>query len=148
MPDAIIIQGEYSTIRHVPSRKVAQVIVEIPQERMAEWMELFGSPGAGTQVAIARLADPKSSVNSDPKADKGKKNWHQLPPAQQAGIRCNEPAFWHFADVRNADEAAAWVRDQCQIASRSELRPGSKAAQRWAEIDANFMQFERTRPAA
>ena len=148
MTDAIIIQGEYSTIRHVPSRKVAQVIVEIPQERMAEWMELFGSPGAGTQVAIARLADPKASVNASPKADKGRKNWAQLPAAQQAGIRCNEPEFWRFADVQNADEAAAWVREQCQIASRSELKPGSKAAYRWEQIDMDFMQFERTRPAA
>lgn len=50
--------------------------------------------------------------------------------AKLAGIFCQQPEFWEFADhSRNAAEAAEWIRFVCGISSRAELDHNDIAAQ-------------------
>ncbi len=65
-----------------------------------------------------------------------RQRFDDLPPAQQAGILCNDPRFQKFAASRCGmpdrqfctSAAAQYLRDCCQIDSRKQLTT-SKAAQ-------------------
>jgi len=74
----------------------------------------------------------------------------ELLPAQQAGILCGEARFWLFLFERRGelvidrDQAARAVRALCEVSSRSELIPGSKAAAVWADIVSEYQWWIRT----
>lgn len=76
-------------------------------------------------------------------------------PAQQAGIRCEEPAFAAFlrecyADAYNEtagpanefERAAQCVRLICGVDSRAHIKPGTGAAASWMMIDADFRAWK------
>lgn len=64
-----------------------------------------------------------------------RQRFDDMPPAQQAGIICNDERFQKFAAVRcgfpdqsfSASASAQYLRDCCQISSRSELNDSEKA---------------------
>lgn len=72
--------------------------------------------------------------------------FNDLPPAQQAGIICNDPRFQKFAAMRsgfpnqqfNATAAAEYLRTICQIASRSQLNSSSPAQSRLQSLRTEF----------
>jgi len=118
--------GTYHNLRPVIGRKLVQVVVEIPIERMADFVSAFGAPSPDTWIALARMdvkgkaeerptqsiyqgaeqlrrlyqkpASEAANQSVMPLADarKHRRTWDQLTPAQQAGIRCNEEAFIRF----------------------------------------------------
>lgn len=53
--------------------------------------------------------------------------------ARLAGMLCGKAAFQQFAGVTSADDAAAWIRQQCEVESRRELDTDDQAAQRFHE---------------
>jgi hypothetical protein len=69
-----------------------------------------------------------------------------LPPAQQAGILCNDPQFQRFAALRcgapdlefGASAAAQYLRDACQIDSRAKLQCDRDAATRFQNLRTEF----------
>ena len=77
-------------------------------------------------------------------AGKPSRRWADVPPAEQAGIRCAEPGFrdwiWdkHHMPVATAEVAAAWVRTECCVASRAELNTNHKARVIWHQLDAEY----------
>jgi hypothetical protein len=66
------------------------------------------------------------------------KKWDDLPPSQQAAIRCGEPDFQDFADAANAEEAREYICRVCQIQSRKELDTNPRAAMLWREIEDDY----------
>lgn len=68
--------------------------------------------------------------------------------AQQAGIVCNETAFWLFLSASfpaelamvYVDQAAAadFVREHCGVTSRSELDTNANAGQIWDDLKARY----------
>src|ERR1019366_715702 len=101
------IDGDFADVRSVKTRSVIQMIIEIPIERGEELIRMFGfpQPGKPVRVAVARLnlkpelevvPDTREPVSGGNKTGAGGRSWSDLSPAQQAGIRCNEPAFWKF----------------------------------------------------
>jgi hypothetical protein len=141
MADRAVIQGNYADLKFIKGRKCAQIIIEIPTERAAEFIKLFGAPDPAAEcpVAIARLT---STVPADEPA-KPKKRWDELPPSQQAAIRCNEPEFQEFLGVPSADDAAAEIRRLCGVASRSQIIDGKPSAAYWRKIDNQFVIHKR-----
>lgn len=69
-----------------------------------------------------------------------------MPPAQQAGILCNDPRFCAFAATRagidtdqiTPEGAAAWLRRECSIASRRHLNHNQTAAHTFQAIRTEF----------
>jgi hypothetical protein len=49
---------------------------------------------------------------------KERKRWDELPPAQQAAIRCGEPAFWRFLGT-HADAPPAPLIDSAEAADQT-----------------------------
>ena len=149
MKDAVF-AGDYVDLKFIKSRKCAQIYIEIPIERAAEFVAAFGapSPATGVPVAIARL-NPDKPAPAPPPPDKERKSWNELSPSAQAAIRCNEPGFWKFLVDRSGyscgstDEAAKIVRHLCGVTSRSNLNTDQEAHRIWRETDIAYSNWQR-----
>lgn len=133
------IRATFSDFRTVKSRKVAQLVMEVPIEEADAALRTLGGvprPDIERWVGIAPItAQPR---------EKQSRRWEDLTNAQQAGIRCNEGAFQKWLSVSDADEAAAQVREQCAVDSRAELDTDADAARRWHDMDADYEAWLRT----
>ncbi len=131
----------------IKTRATVQLVFEIPIEQAdAAYQALGGMPIAAKEVwcGIARLnsspavsqaeKQPGSAqppVPTEPvRADKERRAFSELAPAQQAGILCNEPAFSAFLIERFRKQwnhagcnAAGTVRDMCKVDSRADIKP-------------------------
>lgn len=132
--------GDYVDLRFVKSRKVAQVVVELPIEQAAAFVAAFGAPNpsTGVPVALARLAPAQ-----DQQPAKERRKFMDLPPAQQAAMRCNEPEFQTFLKVSTADDAAREVRRLCGVETRAELNSDERAARRWGTMEGDYFAWQR-----
>lgn len=99
----------------------------------------------------APVAAPAPASAPEPPAER--RPFKNLLPAQQAGIACNELRFRRYlVDERMApqtvlddpEEAAIAVRHLCGVDSRRDLKPGTAAARKWAEIHTDFQMWMRT----
>ncbi len=140
-----IMDADYCDLRFVRGRKVVQIVLEIPIEAGAEFIEIFGTPlpDRNVPVAIARLVGKEASHDNlkDQLVESvtQTKPWSDLSRTQQAGITCNEKGFWtflretypEFYQISNAADAATAVRAICCVISRSEFNEDPDAARRW-----------------
>ena len=96
---------------------------------------------------------PTSQLDTQPQPDTdkpagAKRDWRDVQPAAQAGIRCSEAPFWAFLNetrnyqVSNPQDAAEAVREICGVKSRVEL--GTKHAARvlWHQLDEEFLAWK------
>lgn len=97
-------------------------------------------------VESARVGGPVKKTAAD---FKDRKRWDELPPSQQAAIRCGEPEFQRFCDensvfaITNEAGAARHVRNYCRVDSRSSLNDNPEAAARWRALDNEFWAWQR-----
>lgn len=158
--------GSYADLRFVKGRKVCQVVVELPIEEGQRFVAAFGAPNPAAEVPVIvsrfvppaergpeteknRRSDVEEHVEkASPSAPKRK--WEELWPSQQAGIRCNEPAFWRFLaewgripPVNDPVTAAEAVRAECQVASRVELDHPGPRQNTWYRLDAEYRAWLR-----
>lgn len=120
--------GCYSDLRFIKSRKVAQVVIELPIEQANRFLQAFGAPDPSkeTWVAIARLNHAPESDNSNDatelhEPEKPRRQWEHLRPSARAAMLCDQDAFLAFLKVRNKVEADAKIKAHCGIGSKREL---------------------------
>jgi hypothetical protein len=101
----------------------------------------------GSSITEEGAQEPAQESNPSVRA---RKSWRDMPAAAQAAIRCNEVAFQKFLQERfngawqlmnlgtDAERAAEVVRFKCDVQSRRDIRPGTKAFDKWYELDAAF----------
>ena len=135
MADAI--PATFSKFQQVSGRKVLQLVFEVPIEQAKEAFDLLGYPVPGTEswVAIAPL-------RHQPEV-KPRKQFHELPLPQQAGIKCSDVTFHDYLEDMGpvpfegqdrVEWAAQNIREMCGIQSRSELATNPEAADKWRNI--------------
>lgn len=118
--------------------------------------------GSRYMLALVEIGDDEQPKAAPAKETAPKsKTWHELKASQQAGIRCNEPAFQKFLNegvriggdakslprawskpVSNVDEAAEAVRHLCAVNSRADLDKG--AGSRWSELEGQYYVWQQT----
>jgi hypothetical protein len=133
-------QADYCDLKIIKTRKVIQVVLEIPQEAGDAFIAAFGLPRSdkNVPVAIARLNPGEVAWVKE------RKPGGEL--ARRAGIVCGEKAFWKFLDdtpqvpngVINADGAADELRSLCGIRSRAELDHNPEAAAKFNNLMAEY----------
>lgn len=136
------LQATYADIKTVKTRGVCQIVLEMPIEGMSDAIALLGAPVPGNEVwvAIARLRSGAPAVDQIQVPKKGTL-------AQQAGILCNEPAFWRFLaeetglTVISAEMAAAEVRRICGVESRATLDRDDEAGRRFRNLKADYQNW-------
>jgi hypothetical protein len=139
----------YADWKLIKTRSVIQVIMEIPiHDADAAYRVLGGMPAPASErwFGIAALATghakPQPVVDKPPAG--AKRDWRDIPPAQQAGIRCDEPAFVAFLkeeradDWHEANDATKCVRLICGVSSRSELATNQAARVIWHQLDTQY----------
>jgi hypothetical protein len=134
------IQATFSDVKLIRSRKVCQIILEIPLEQADAALSTLGGipqPHSERWVALARL----NGHAPEPKSDKEKQRWENLKLSMQAGIRCEEKAFQRFLGVELAVNAADEVRQICGVDSRSGLNDNPAAAERWRDLDRSYQAW-------
>ena len=157
------IMGSLVDARNVATHKCLRLVIDVPAEQAEHIIKVLGWP---TQVnpipvAVARLNTelPPTSSNGDvalspsPGTDGRKpgtqsKSWSSMSPAQQAGIRCNEPPFHLFlaeryaVNIRGSIDAVAFVRAHCRVASRADMNADHSAALLWRQLDSEFSTWK------
>lgn len=98
-------------------------------------------PGTRYVLALVEIGDDEAPVVRPP-AEKPKRQWDDLLPSQQAGIRCGEPRFAEFIDALGND-AADVLRDRLNIRSRAELDTNPRAAAAWRKLDQQYQTWLR-----
>jgi hypothetical protein len=146
MSNPAVTQGTFADFKLVKTRSVCQVVIEIPIAEADKALDALGGlprPESERWIALARL-----NVTSI-KPQKERQAWDSLKLAQQAGIRCGEPAFQRYLSEHHIDNcpdertAVAYVHGYCGIDSRSGLNDNPKAAAKWVELDTQFQLWMR-----
>jgi hypothetical protein len=76
--------------------------------------------------------------------DKPKRDWRELLPQQQAGMRASEPRFAvflqeaHGEDWAEAPNTADCIRLICGVTSRKELAGDHRARVLWHQLDEEY----------
>lgn len=174
MTDAAIISGSLVDAKNVNTHKVMRLIIDVPAENALKVIAAFGWPTMvnPVHVAVARLGSssaveqrtpnppvagsipaspakpsrPDQSVGVPAGADKVRRKFEDLTPAQQAGILCGQQSFRVFLNERfhyntsSAEEAAEAVRELCKVSSRALLTTDNTE---WKGLQLAFRLWER-----
>lgn len=122
-------------IARLDERKVMPAAIDKPTTDTPPRLESNASAGADKCVMVAyggahcvgRCQEPKDCSGTPLPADKPRRKFEDLTPAQQAGILCGQQNFRVFLNERfhyntgSADEAAEAVRELCKVTSRALL---------------------------
>jgi hypothetical protein len=137
------IQGTFADFKIIRTRKLVQIIVELPIEQADEALRVLGGlprPDQDQWLAVARL----NGVAKPPEPEE-----INTKLSLQAVMRCKEPLFWRFLNTQTVqpveDETdAAWVvRQLCGVELRSGLNTDPNAAALWRALDAKFQAWKR-----
>lgn len=126
---------------HIGSRWMAALVQIGDDERPIPPTEKEKSTPATNDPATSRPVSDKPRAGT-------KRDWNDLQPQQQAGMRCGEPSFVAFLkecrpdDWAEATDAAECVRLICGVHSRVEL--GTKQAARviWHQLDTQYQAWK------
>lgn len=141
-----VVSGFLVNMRNVGTHKSVALTVHVPEELAQQVIAAFGWPTAAApvEVALARLS-PNAKPDVQPEGGlRDRRRFHDLPPAQQAALKCKETAFQRFLHEQHESGAVTEpmavdaVRDICGVASRSELNDKPAAAARWARLLSEF----------
>jgi len=167
MTDAL--RATYHTFKLVPSRSVAQIVLEIGIEQAEAALDLLGipQPGKPTWVGIARLNDSAAVTSAPlcpdqalpesdgvaPEAGSGAAGRPaQHPLVRLAGILPNDERFRKWTGLKamahgyedegflREEDVADWLRHECGIASRRELATNPDAAAKFEALVARYRQ--------
>ena len=76
------------------------------------------------------------------------RRWPDMAPAEQTGVLRNERDFQVFTASKNAEEARDFIREFCRVDSCAEIRPGTEAEVRWAQLQVRYGNWLRQRRGA
>lgn len=142
-------RATYSDFKLVKTRKVIQIVLEVPVEQSNAVLDVLGGmpdPSKESWVGVALIRPDTSPLQpvDQPRPAGAKRDWRDIPPSQQAGIRCEEPIFEQFlkegrpddwAEAQNTRDAVCMI---CGVTSRSELATNQKARVIWKQLDDQF----------
>lgn len=98
--------------------------------------------GTRFMLAVCEIDDQEQPAK--PK-EKTPKTFHEMSPAQQAGMLCADEVFMKFmretGNVKS-ENIADTVRALCGVASRSDIKPGTESARRWASIVSDYRAWQ------
>lgn len=124
--------------------RYAMVLVEIGDDETPVHRPAKESNPTAANVTPATLQPDKDKHSAGAKRD-----WRDLQPAAQAGIRCAEPIFGAFLKEQRPDDwhesredAAECVRLICGVATRAELGTNQKARVIWHQLDTSYQVWK------
>ena len=139
------VQGVYVDAKFIKSRKVLQVVVELPIEKGSAFFDKFGVPNNHENERWIELSDlgRHGALPGDEEGNKA---------VQQAGILCKDPEFGRFLayslnatiNENNPDEVATLLRDITGVKSRTEYRHDKDCRRAFHNLVSQFHHNKRT----
>jgi hypothetical protein len=128
------------------SRYIVALVQVGDDEQAIQTKEVMPNPQPSNNIIDARpLSAPKSAG-----AKRDKRDWRDVPPTEQAGIRCDDAVFEAFLREQYADDwiaceynAADVVRFLCGVNSRSAFGVNHAARMIWKQLDDQFQAWQR-----
>ena len=141
------IRATYSDLKLVKTRKVLQLIFEVPIEEADNALRVLGGMPRGdaeTWVGIALITEEAATRPTK----KPRRPMSEVPRSQQAGILCKDDQFHQFLerlyDITIADNddpticAAEFVCNFCKVDSRTQLDSEPDRGNVWDGLRAQF----------
>lgn len=140
-----------------------RVVIDVDPAEVPKALAGLNKPGI--PLAIARLTN-QAAVEHDrsrmAEAPADPLPAHKLPSplSSRVAMTCNERSFASFLRASDpegfgaversvcADPVVQYVRDLCGVNSRSEIKPGTPAAERWDSLRADYEHWQRQGRAA
>ncbi len=150
MTDAIAITGTYADFKLIKTRKVAQMVIEIPVESAQAVIEKFGIPQPHQErwVAVALLnsspegsptaSPPEVAAPHPPAEPERAERTRPTPLATKIAMLCQDRQFQKWLGVDSTDRAAVLVRQRCGVKSRSEIESNPEARTLWSQLHTEF----------
>ena len=139
MSNAAAFRATIHGLRTVPSRGVLQVTIEAPIEQLQHVAKIAEH---GKWVAVARIAETAAVVP----AEKERRAFTDMSPAQQAGMLCADRAFRLFLAEKfdmplpDPEEAANVIRHHCKVKSRKDITADNAG---WSDIVLAYRLWQR-----
>ena len=131
-------KATYSDLKLVKTRKVVQFIFEVPVEAADDAFRLLGGMPRPDQEQWVGIAPITEEAATRPQK-KPHKSWGELTLVQQAAIRCEDVEFQQWLSAFDKQEAIEAVRRICGVESRSDFATDKAAAERWRDLDRDFL---------
>jgi hypothetical protein len=137
------IKATFSDFKLIKTRKVAQLVMEVPIEQADDAVKALGGLPTFAEEQWVGIAPLKPEAASKP-APKQSDRWGDLPAVKQAAIRCQDEGFqrWLVAGTgfdATAENAATRVRSLCKVSSRKQICEGNEfALSKWQNIDTAY----------
>ena len=135
--------GAIRQIRRLLSQDSAIIEVEIPKEAYKDAVQLLD--GQHVLVTIApEIPGGMGVLDGQPKSDPPQRSFDELPPSQQAALRCKNEGFRNWLKAgSNEDDCALMVREYCGVKSRRELDTPGEAQDKWVMLNNQFWKETR-----
>ena len=148
------IKGTLSDFKLVKTRKLAQLVIEIPIEEADAALAALGGvprPDAERWVAIARLDPSAVERPAGPAPEKERRAFCDLPMSQQAALKCGDADFSKWVMNRYSDmfrhesyepSAEEIVLGVCNVERKRDILANTPAGNRWLAL---LREFEGVR---
>ena len=148
--NAAATRATFSDFRLIKTRKVAQLVFEVPiEEADGALHALGGLPRSDDErwCGIARLQEkaPVAPSPRDParsaqakEAYRGKDEGERA--VVRAGLLCKDPEFQKWCGSVDEEESAKWLRYVLTVRSRQEIANSDKALKNFLDIEFRFKQ--------
>lgn len=137
-------RARFHTDKAIPSRRVRQIIFEVPEEEGIAALSMLNRQG-DVWCAIALLEHTPSPEPAKPEEPKLIEVRREYPLSSKVAMTCQEDTFAEFLShqYKCDDNPAEFVRGYCQVLSRSEIQPGTDAARRWSMLKEKYDEWRR-----
>ena len=108
----------------------------------------IGGDDVNNPTSNVTLNAPLLSKLKTAAGEKQKRDWRNVPPAEQAGIRCEDPVFAAFLREKHWEvfrdleqDPAEFVRAFCHVGSRKSLNTEQYSRVIWNQLDQEFQAW-------
>ena len=152
MTEASVIKATFTEWRMVKTRKVLQLVLEVPLEEQGEVLSRLGQPMPDREkwVAVALLdelvaAETKQQEKTEARSRASKEHYANSSAMEQARTRAvllaKDPQFQMWSGYRSEDAAAAFIRRACHCdESRREIATDPEAYEEFLRLERQYAE--------
>ena len=151
------LQATYVDLKFIKTRKLVQMVLELPIEQGEAVVKMFGTPrpDESVWVAVARLTDEATVPETNEPKPEFDMATYAIGAAQRAGILCSDERFQDWIKERSGASYIAsdqmgtkamtnWVtavmRETCNVQSRAEFDTDPAARQRFEVLESEYLR--------
>ena len=152
------LQATYVDLKFIKTRKLVQMVLELPIEQGEAVVQMFGTPrpDESVWVAVARLTDDATVPETGEPKPEFDIATYAIGPSQRAGMLCSDKRFQEWMTERSFNTSSSdldktdpklatnWCADEmrwlCKVKSRAEFDTDPAARQRFEVLESEYLR--------